>query len=906
MMKSPTSLIRFRNAVGVMLALSAVFAVVISAVTFTDDRALADHGGVTHVEVSISVDPEADTADESGSVTVTVSLNTDLASGESVIIPLVGEAGTAEATEFGQPSRVTISPDGDSDNDSATATVQLTSADGVLEDLESFTVKLAVDDASWPAADGYVASDDDTVTIYISDADNDDPSPATVTITVKDNADPPVDVDATGAKVDQTLTANTSAVVDPDNADDRTTDAEDDAVALTFSYQWQRVVTGGDNVNIGTDSSTYTPNNDDVGEELTVVVTSVDQYDNGNGGLPFDLTTSTTLDETVYDKAKPFIIVGALDPSGDDMRIEPDVILTRDSSGFMVNDAGNLISGFDEMGDPVEVMVDLDGPDCAADATDCDEATDPTMDDVPVALTAVTFTWHRDGMAIEECATNGEQTIPRPDTDISACTDTTYTLTDDDVAKDITLVATYTTRSLVPGNTGADPVVPETPAVMASIPSEDIGRVYSPNKSTGQPTISGTGQIGQSLTVIITGIDDDDGLKDVMYTYQWKRGDDEVSVADPTTYPLTGADIGKKITVEVTFKDDLGDESMIESAQTISIGGSPGEISKIEPGINGITVSGGDVIMLSVDIYGLQGVKDNDLAGTFTWSVDGETDADLGDERVAKFTASDDPGRYTVVALLAAVDCLDEGDEDACRAEFEVAVRRGSPPQPPEDAPANPPGVIPGILADSDGNQYEVFTPEEGGTFTGEGYSLKVDAGAVPNGEFLGIRMSDEGAASNLGMTHQRYTLGGNMYAISAVDSSQAAISSYVLDDAALACVPLPDELRSNISDLALVAINSDGSLTILAAQVRISPSGNMVVCGALSNLPASVAVGSSGAPAAIPTPTPEPTVVPPETGGTAPASSMVVLWSLLLGVAVFALGSVLVIARRREGARTR
>ena len=77
----------------------------------------------------------------------------------------------------------------------------------------------------------------------------------------------------------------------------------------------------------------------------------------------------------------------------------------------------------------------------------------------------------------------------------------------------------------------------------------------------------------------------------------------------------------------------------------------------------------------------------------------------------------------------------------------------------------------------------KVFTPVEGGTFTGEGYSLTVDAGAVPNGEFLGIRMSDEGAASNLGMTHQRYTLGGNMYAISAVDSSQATISSYVLDD---------------------------------------------------------------------------------------------------------------------------
>ena len=43
MMKSPTSLIRFRNAVGVMLALSALFAVVISTVTLTPDRALGQN-----------------------------------------------------------------------------------------------------------------------------------------------------------------------------------------------------------------------------------------------------------------------------------------------------------------------------------------------------------------------------------------------------------------------------------------------------------------------------------------------------------------------------------------------------------------------------------------------------------------------------------------------------------------------------------------------------------------------------------------------------------------------------------------------------------------------------------------------------------------------------------------------
>ena len=37
-MKSPTSLIRFRNAVGVMLALSAIFAVVLSTISLPSDE----------------------------------------------------------------------------------------------------------------------------------------------------------------------------------------------------------------------------------------------------------------------------------------------------------------------------------------------------------------------------------------------------------------------------------------------------------------------------------------------------------------------------------------------------------------------------------------------------------------------------------------------------------------------------------------------------------------------------------------------------------------------------------------------------------------------------------------------------------------------------------------------------
>ena len=57
--------------------------------------------------------------------------------------------------------------------------------------------------------------------------------------------------------------------------------------------------------------------------------------------------------------------------------------------------------------------------------------------------------------------------------------------------------------------------------------------------------------------------------------------------------------------------------------------------------------------------------------------------------------------------------------------------------------------------------------------------------------------MSDDGPASNAGMTDDRYTLAGNFYGVYAADSSGASISSYVLDDPARVCVPLPVEVAA-------------------------------------------------------------------------------------------------------------
>ena len=356
---------------------------------------------------------------------------------------------------------------------------------------------------------------------------------------------------------------------------------------------------------------------------------------------------------------------------------------------------------------------------------------------------------------------------------------------------------------------------------------------------------------------------------------------------------------------------------MVSSSATSEIAGSPGEISRIEPTIRSVTVSGGDDVTLSVDIYGLQNAKDNGIDAVFAWTLGddkiNDSDGDPETGREIDFTAPSQSGMYTVTASLGGGECQPELDgrtdaearEDDCEASINVQVRRPAPPVAEEVPPVNPPGDIPSLIPDSDGNQYEVFTPVEGGTFDGgEGYSINAASGAVPNGEFIGVRMSDGGAVSNLGMTHQRYTLGGNSYGVHAVDASGASVSSYVLDEAASVCVPLPAALGVRISDLALVAINSDGSLTILAAQVRLDTgTGITMVCGNLSTLPATVAVGAQGAPGIIPTPEPTPEPVLPVTGGTSPASSMALV-AMLLGVGVAVFGTFVALGRRRKTVR--
>ena len=86
---------------------------------------------------------------------------------------------------------------------------------------------------------------------------------------------------------------------------------------------------------------------------------------------------------------------------------------------------------------------------------------------------------------------------------------------------------------------------------------------------TGWPGISGTVQIGQTLTATTDGIADPDGLTNPGFTYQWIRVDfatnTETNIGTGPTYTVTADDENKAIKVKVTFTDDAGNEESLTS-----------------------------------------------------------------------------------------------------------------------------------------------------------------------------------------------------------------------------------------------------------------------------------------------------------------------------------------------------
>ena len=71
--------------------------------------------------------------------------------------------------------------------------------------------------------------------------------------------------------------------------------------------------------------------------------------------------------------------------------------------------------------------------------------------------------------------------------------------------------------------------------------------------ATGQPTITGTAEVGETLTAATSSISDDNGTSNAAFSYQWVRrangSDNDITDATSSTYVITNADVDTAIKV---------------------------------------------------------------------------------------------------------------------------------------------------------------------------------------------------------------------------------------------------------------------------------------------------------------------------------------------------------------------
>ena len=174
----------------------------------------------------------------------------------------------------------------------------------------------------------------------------------------------------------------------------------------------------------------------------------------------------------------------------------------------------------------------------------------------------------------------------------------------------------------------------------------------------GKPAISGTAQVGETLTAAIGNIADTDGLPTTFpddYTFKWLRVDadgvsNETAIGDDAaTYTPVAADVGKKVRVQVSFTDDESNrEERISDAYPSS--GTITDIDGNNPATGTLAISGtaqvGETLTAAIgniaDTDGLPTTFPDDY--TFKWL---RVDAD----GVSNETAiGDDAATYTPVA----------------------------------------------------------------------------------------------------------------------------------------------------------------------------------------------------------------------------------------------------------------
>ena len=216
------------------------------------------------------------------------------------------------------------------------------------------------------------------------------------------------------------------------------------------------------------------------------------------------------------------------------------------------------------------------------------------------------------------------------ETNIASAT-VTYTLVAADQGTTIKVTVSFTddasnAETLTSAATAAVAAAPNTPA-------------------TGAPTITGTAQVGQTLTAGTTAIMDADGLTSVSYTYQWIRvatdnTETNISGATASTYTLVAADQGTTVKVTVSFTDDANNPETLTSAATAAVAAAANTPATGAPTITGTAQVGQTLTAGTTAIMDADGLTS--VSYTYQWI---RVATDNTETNISSATASAGGGR---------------------------------------------------------------------------------------------------------------------------------------------------------------------------------------------------------------------------------------------------------------------
>ena len=421
------------------------------------------------------------------------------------------------------------------------------------------------------------------------------------------------------AQVGQTLTAGTTAIMDADGL-----------TSVSYTYQWIRTAAGVDTNISGATASTYTLVAADLGTTVKVRVSFTDDASNAE-----TLTSAATA------------AVSANNPptsSNKNLALNEDTELTFFASDFTFTDAdGNSLSSVKILSLPATDKGTLTFSGMALTSGDLPQTVPAAQfnslkyvppanengggipftsftfrvndgtDDSAATYTLSLFVHRVNDAATGQPGITGTaqvgQTLaatagtiadvdglPDPfltdtntsfqwvrvtsgtDADISGARDSTYTLVADDEGKKIKVKVSFLDTEATTNRTEG----PLTSAATATVSAS------TNTPATGAPTITGTAQVGQTLTAGITAIMDAEGLTTPGYTYQWIRTaagvDTNISGATASTYTLVAADLGTTVKVRVSFTDDASNAETLTSAATAAVSAAPNTLPSASNG----------------------------------------------------------------------------------------------------------------------------------------------------------------------------------------------------------------------------------------------------------------------------------------------------------------------------------